>query len=69
MWKPKSSKGCCFFPAVHVKVLPRVSHDLADQKNCIWDDQIKFQTTFTGQIRSSFEAQLNSPAELRQGNA
>lgn len=42
---------------------------LADHKNCIWDDPINFQTTSTGQIRSSFEAQLNSPAELRQGNA
>ncbi len=61
MWKPK----CLFFytSAVHVKLLL-----LADHKNCIWDDQINFQTTSTGQIRSSFEAQLNSPAELRQGN-
>lgn len=36
MWKPKPSKGWFFFfSAVHVKLLPRVSHDLADKKNCI----------------------------------
>lgn len=70
MWKPKPSKSSFFSSCVvHLKFLPRVSHDLADHKNCIWDNQINFQRTFTGQIRSSFEAQLNSPAELRQGNA